>query len=120
MTMRRVLIVDDSALTLDITRETLVEAGLDVVTASSMGELEVQDLSNFDLILMDVQMPELYGDDVASALRHVRNTRAQIVLFSTLPDDELATRAAEAGLDGYIRKQDGMPALITRVKELLA
>jgi DNA-binding NarL/FixJ family response regulator len=68
---------------------------------------------------MDVQMPELYGDDVAAVLRHVRGTRARIILFSNLPPEELSQRAAEAGLDGFITKQQGMDALVSQVRELL-
>lgn len=120
MSTTRVLVVDDSALTLDLARDALEQAGLEVVTANSLGELEEQDPGTFDLILMDVQMPELYGDDIAAVLRHVRRARARIVLFSNLPSDELSARAARAGLDGFICKQDGMNAFVARVREFLA
>jgi DNA-binding response OmpR family regulator len=117
---RRVLIVDDSVLMLEIVRNALEGAGFEAATANTMEELEQQNPSSFDLILMDVQMPELYGDDVASVLRHVRGARARIILFSNLPADELAVRASEAGLDGYLTKQQGMDALVSQVRELLA
>jgi DNA-binding response OmpR family regulator len=84
-----------------------------------MAELEERDPASFDLILMDVQMPELYGDDVAAVLRHVRGARARIFLFSNLPQEELEQRASEAGLDGYINKRDGMDALVSQLRELL-
>jgi DNA-binding response OmpR family regulator len=120
VTTRRILVVDDSVLTLDITRTALEEAGFEVATACNFPELETQDPTQFDLILMDVQMPELYGDDVAAVIRHVRQARARIVLFSNLPADELAARATAAGLDGYVCKRDGMGTLIARVREALA
>lgn len=120
MNSRRVLIVDDSALTLDMTRAALEEIGILVATANTMRELELHDPANYDLILMDVQMPELYGDDVAATLKHVRNSQARMVLFSNLPAEELATRARDAGVDGYICKQSGLPAIVQRVTELLA
>jgi DNA-binding response OmpR family regulator len=116
----RVLIVDDSVLMLEVVRNALEGAGFEAATANSMEELERQDPGTFDVILMDVQMPELYGDDVASVLRHVRGARARMILFSNLPADELAVRASEAGLDGYLTKQQGMDALVSRVRELLA
>jgi DNA-binding NarL/FixJ family response regulator len=68
---------------------------------------------------MDVHMPELYGDDVAAVLRQ-RGSRARILLFSNLPPDVLAQRSAEAGLDGYFSKKDGIEALVARVQALLA
>jgi DNA-binding response OmpR family regulator len=116
----RILVVDDSVLMLDIVRNALELAGYETATANNMAELEQQNPATFDLILMDVQMPELYGDDVASVLRHARGARARIILFSNLPPDELAQRASEAGLDGYMSKQQGVEALVSRVRELLA
>lgn len=120
MTARRILVVDDSALLLDMVRSTLEDAGFDVVTANTLDELEAQDSKTFDLILMDVQMPELYGDDIAAIFRHVRGARARIVLLSNLAPEELAQRSSEAELDGFICKQDGMGVLLDRVQELLS
>jgi DNA-binding response OmpR family regulator len=117
---RRVLVVDDSVLMLDIVRSTLEGAGYQVATANTMAELEEQNPSSFDLILMDVQMPELYGDDVAAVLRHVRNLKTPIMLFSNLATEELAVRASEAGLQDYMSKRDGMEALVSRLQELFA
>jgi DNA-binding response OmpR family regulator len=116
----RVLVVDDSVLMLDIVRDAFEGAGFEISTANTMEELQNYNPASFDVILMDVQMPELYGDDVASVLRHTRGLAARILLFSNLPVDELATRAAEAGLDGYFSKREGIDALVSRVRELLA
>ena len=115
----RVLVVDDSVLMLDIVRDALETSGFQISTANTMAELAERDPSSFDLILMDVQMPELYGDDVAAVLRHVRGAQARIYLFSNLPSEELALRASEAGLDGYINKRDGMDALVSQLREIL-
>lgn len=115
----RVLIVDDSVLMLDVVRDALVGAGFHTATANNLTEFEQQNPSTFDLILMDVQMPELYGDDVAAVLRHVRGASSRIFLFSNLPPDELATRVSEAGLDGYFNKRDGMDSLITHIRQVL-
>lgn len=114
------LVVDDSALTLDLTRSALEGAGFAVTTACGGDEVEALDPHAFDLILMDVQMPALYGDDIAAVLRHVRKAPARIFLVSGLSADELALRASEAGLDGHICKREGMDAIVARVKELLA
>jgi DNA-binding response OmpR family regulator len=117
---QRILVVDDSTLMLEVARNALEESGFHVATASTLAEFEAHDPTTFDLILMDVQMPELFGDDVAAIVRHVRGARARIVLFSNLDPAELATRTAEAELDGYICKRDGMDTLVTRVKGYLS
>jgi response regulator RpfG family c-di-GMP phosphodiesterase len=77
-------------------------------------------VSGFDLILMDVQMPELYGDDVANALRAERDVRTPMYLFSTLDDSELERRAREAQIEGYISKQRGMDHLVAEVAKIFA
>ena len=56
---------------------------------TSFEELLSQPLEGYDLILMDVQMPELYGDDVAMVLRNERHITTPIYLFSSLSPGEL-------------------------------
>ena len=72
-----------------------------------------------NLILMDVQMPSLSGDAAAMVLRWGWGVQARIYLLSSLPREELAERALDAGVDGYISKQAGPDALVTRVGEIL-
>ena len=119
MTETRILIVDDSALLLEVARVALEAAGYRVATANDMAALDHQ-RGPFDLVLMDVQMPELFGDDVASVLRHVHGVAAPIYLFSSLECDDLRARVEEAGIDGYISKRDGIERMVARVAEILA
>ena len=117
--MKRVLIVDDSPIVLMAARHVLVEAGYDVETRNGVEDLSAQGATGFDLILMDVQMPELFGDDVASILRNDRAIQTPIYLFSTLPNEELAVRARDARVDGYISKDLGMSNLVGEVRRIL-
>ena len=84
---KRILIVDDSPIILAASRHALTAAGFEVETRSGVDELGDKGAEGFDLILMDVQMPELFGDDVAAVLRLERDVRTPIYLFSTLPND---------------------------------
>ena len=118
---KRILIVDDSLLFLDLAREALGRAGFSVLVAQDFGQLgTLQQHGRIDLILMDVQMPELFGDDVAAVLREVRGVKAPIYLLSSLTADELAKRASEAEVEGYICKRDGIDALVERVTQILS
>jgi CheY-like chemotaxis protein len=114
---RRILIVDDSPVILAAARHVLAQAGYDVEARGEVGE--VGEPSGFDLILMDVQMPGRYGDEVASGLRRERSVATPIYLFSTLPASELATRARAAAVDGYISKQLGLDHLVSEVHRIL-
>ena len=116
---KRILIIDDSPIILAAAKHVLVQAGYDVETRSTVTELGEKGASGFDLILMDVQMPELFGDDIAAVLRHERSIQTPIYLFSTLPVAELKRRAADARIDGYISKESGMKNLIGEVAKIL-
>lgn len=117
---KRILICDDSHLMLDMAKEALERTGYTVLVAQDFSQLaHIQEDQKLDLILMDVQMPELYGDDVAMVLKEVRGVRTPIYLLSSLSADELAERADEADVDGYICKRDGIDALVQKVKEIL-
>jgi DNA-binding response OmpR family regulator len=85
----------------------------------AFNELMTAGSDGFDLILMDVQMPELYGDDVASVLRNERKVTTPIYLFSSLAPHELAERAQAAGVDGFIHKGEGLDHLLDRVRAIL-
>lgn len=117
---KRILICDDSHLMLDMAKEALERSGYIVLVAQDFSQLSnIQEDQNLDLILMDVQMPELYGDDVAMVLKEVRGVRTPIYLLSSLSAEELSERADEADVDGYICKRDGIDALVQTVKEIL-
>ena len=116
---KRILIVDDSPIVLAAATHVLAEAGYEVETRSGVEELGEKGASGFDLILMDVQMPELFGDDVASVLRNDRMMKTPIYLFSTLPAADLDMRAREARVDGYISKELGMGNLVGEVRKII-
>src|SRR5262249_52873808 len=73
-----------------------------------------------ELILVDVNMPEMFGDDVVEFLRVQRKVAAKLVLYSDLLEDELKRRAEASGADGYITKADGLEAMVSRVKAALS
>jgi DNA-binding response OmpR family regulator len=117
----RVLIVDDSPLVLEMLRGGLESAGVAVDTANDLSELEARRAASApDLILLDVQMPEAYGDDVAATLRGVYGVAAPILLMSTIPPEELEQRAKSAGADGWVSKRDGLDRVVSRVLATLA
>jgi CheY-like chemotaxis protein len=116
---RRILVVDDSEIILAAVTDALGGAGFAVTAVGDLAGLEAVAQQSFDLVLMDVQMPQLYGDDVAAVLRHDRRMAGRIYLFSSLSADELAERARDAGLDGYLSKNDGLEALVSRVTSIL-
>lgn len=121
MAPRKILVIDDSPLILEVTRAALEQAGYTVAAVMTVDAFEEERRRvPPDLIIVDIQMPEIFGDDLAQTIRGAYGERAPIVFLSSLPDEELAARASEAGVDGWISKRAGMQALVAKVQELLS
>jgi two-component system OmpR family response regulator len=116
-----VLVIDDIADLLELATRALQRAGFSAVGVKNFEELDAVMVEKQPrLILMDVQMPELFGDDVAATLRDVRGVKAKIYLYSSLDTDELEVRARDAGLDGAWSKSAGISYLVDSVRKVLA
>jgi DNA-binding response OmpR family regulator len=117
---KAILVFDDSPFALALTRAALESAGFKVAIAADLSSFERQRIAfDPDLILVDVQMPEAFGDDVASTLRGWHGVRVPILLVSSLDHTELAGRAQRAQVSGYVCKGAGLPELVRRCRELL-
>jgi CheY-like chemotaxis protein len=119
---KTILVMDDSEIVLELVRAELEAEGFAVRCAGDREALERESSApgSIDLVLMDVQMPELFGNEVAVVLREEYGVRCPIYLFSSLENSELEERVKQAGVSGYISKRDGMDALVDRVIEIVA
>ncbi len=116
----RVLVIDDSATVLRLTKEALGAAGFEVTTALNpmttaieMGRVRP------DIVLLDVEMPALSGTDVLRALRRVGcHAHVKIVLFSSLDEGRLQALAEQHGASGWIHKRSPLdgPGLVEQVR----
>jgi DNA-binding response OmpR family regulator len=117
---KSILVLDDSPLVLGILCDALRQAGFDVTLASNLRVFERHmETTRPDLILIDVNMPEAFGDDVGAVLRGMRKLTVPIWLFSSLDEATLEARAREAGLDGFISKRLGVNVLVDRIRGIL-
>jgi CheY-like chemotaxis protein len=118
---RRILLIDDSEITLEMERSVLESRGYEVRATSTLMEFE-RVLAEFqpNLILTDIHMPEVQGTDICRTLKNEYKTQdIPIVLFSSLNDEELAALAEQVGADGYLSKAHGLEALGEKVDELI-
>jgi DNA-binding response OmpR family regulator len=117
---KMILVMDDSLIVRETVATMLERSGFRVRTAASLDELERQRADcRPDLYVLDVQMPEAFGDDVGQVLRDVRKVGVPILLFSGLDERLLEVRASEAGLAGFVSKTAGVRALVERIDALL-
>jgi|GEM_PF-860419 len=116
----RVLVLDDSQVLVELTTKSLFAAGVEAKGALDLSELDRALAEHaFDLILVDVKMPEAFGDDVLDFLRVQRKVRSKLVLYSDLPENELAEKARSCAADGYICKARGLESAVADVVRML-
>jgi CheY-like chemotaxis protein len=118
---KRILLLDDSTITLEMEKAVLEERGYQVATASNLLEFQ-QLVERFapEVILTDLMMPDISGKDIVRVLKQDFHTeRIPIVIFSSKTDDELAEIAEQAGADGYLSKSHGIDKLGEMVDELV-
>jgi DNA-binding response OmpR family regulator len=118
-----VLVVDDSEIVLVKAAEALVSKGFEVVTALSASAADRFIFGDVrpDVIILDVMMPYLDGDQKAKILKAERSTRdIPILLLSSKSENELARLVSESGSDGYIRKPFTFRELTEKVEAVLS
>jgi CheY-like chemotaxis protein len=116
----RVLVIDDSLMTVQLISEALTAAGIGVDAATDLASLDARlDANRYDVVLVDVNMPEMYGDDVVEFLRVQRKLSAKLFLYSDLPEQELIEKAKHSGADGYVAKSQGLEAAVETIRDAL-
>jgi DNA-binding NarL/FixJ family response regulator len=120
--MIRILLVDDHPLVRrglkQILSDSLAEAFFD--EAASGGEaVEKVRAADWDVVVLDVSLPDKSGLDVLKDLRRVR-PKLPVLVLSMYPEEQLAIRALRAGAAGYVTKKTAAAELVTAVRKALA
>ena len=113
----KLLCVDDDQQSLSVRRVFLEAFGFDVTTCSSPRlSLRYADLTEYSAAILDFQMPEMNGGELAEELKK-RNPQMPIVILSALsalPDD------TPNSYDAFMCKGESGFALVNKVQELIA
>ncbi len=115
---QKVLIVDDVAKNIQLVANFLKQAGYDINFALS-GESALDHIreDDFDLVLLDIMMPEIDGFEVCEKIKADERTKELPVIFLTAKTDiESITKGFEAGGVDYITKPFNKAELLARVK----
>ena len=113
----RILIAEDETIIRLDLRELLERAGFEVCAEARDGEeaIELARVEAPDLALLDVKMPRL--DGIEAARRILDERPIPIVMVTAYGEQELVSRAVEAGVFGYLvkpfRESDLLPAIAT-------
>jgi CheY-like chemotaxis protein len=116
----RVLLMDDSELAIEVTRAALERDGFDVKSARSLAQFNmILETWAPTIVLTDVNMPGVSGGDLCRWIkRRVDTQTVPVVLFSELPDSQLAEVAKRAGADGFLSKANGVSLLSQKLVAL--
>ena len=118
----RILLAEDNAVNQLLTSRVLEKHGHNVVTAGSgRAALEQLEKTSFDLILMDIQMPEMDGFEATAAIRKEEESTGKhlpIIAMTAHAMEGDRERCLAAGMDGYIAKPVEATALIDAIENL--
>jgi two-component system chemotaxis response regulator CheY len=119
--MTRILAVDDSPSMRDMVSIALANAGFEVTAAADgVAALELARKSSFDLVLSDVNMPDMNGIALIRALRAEPAYRfTPILMLTTESSPERKNEGKEAGATGWIVKPFDPEQLVATMKRVL-
>jgi two-component system cell cycle response regulator DivK len=121
MMRKRILVVDDNEDNCQIIRDLLTSFDYEVIEASDGAEGVAMAQSHApDLILMDIQLPEMDGYEASRRIRAIPEL-AQVPIIAVtsyaLSGDE--GKAREVGCDGYVAKPFSPRQLLAKIREFL-
>lgn len=119
---KRILLAEDNELNAEIAETVLEETGIKVKHVEDgiqcIEELKKMPEKYYDVILMDVQMPNMDGHTATQRIRDLDDSRAEIPIIAMTANayDEDRRKAQEAGMDGFLAK----PLDVDEMMRLLA
>ncbi len=103
---KKILVVDDNPVNLEIAVETLVDAGASVSAAMNGSEaLDHINTTAFDLVLLDLTMPDIDGHAVGRRMRaSEKNGTASLLIFTASDAADAAAAVRELSAQGVVHK----------------
>ena len=120
--MIKILVVDDHAL-IRKGLKMLLEENLDfkVKGEAETGTQAVQMVreQHFDLVLLDISLPDKHGMDVLKQLK-LEQPGIKVIVLSMHPEEQYGVRALKAGAVGYINKQSAPESLVGAIQQVIS
>jgi two-component system KDP operon response regulator KdpE len=115
---QRVLVVDDEPQIRRALRLVLRANGYDVSEAATgEGALDALAIEPFDLMILDLMLPDMDGVEVCRRVREW--TQLPVVVLSAYGDEDLKVRALDEGADDYVTKPFSAPELLARMRSAM-
>jgi CheY-like chemotaxis protein len=117
-----VLVVDDEEIVRDVAQQTLEQAGYRVLTASNGAKgvrVFVENKDEISLVLLDMTMPGLGGEESFRVLRGIRDD-IRVLLSSGYDEQEVTSRFESPAPDGFVQKPYRPADLLAKVRDILS
>ncbi|MFH0803044.1 MAG: response regulator [bacterium] len=120
----RILVADDDESSIKLTVKQLREKGHQVLTAFNGKEaLRLLETQDFDMVLMDIMMPEMDGLEATRRIRDpassVRNHDVPVIAITACAMSGDEERCREAGIDAYVSKPVSIASLFAVIEKNL-
>ena len=118
--MLRVLIADDHAIVREGLKQILADTG-DIIVAGEAGSgleaIKLARMDDFDVLLLDISMPDRSGIEVLKQVRQ-EFPKLAVLMLSMHREDQYAIRSLKAGAAGYLNKQSAPDELVTAIRQV--
>jgi DNA-binding response OmpR family regulator len=121
MQKKRVLIIEDEESLLKLETILLTVKGYDVTgVTTGTGALEKLSEETFDLVLLDIMLPDIDGFEVCRQIRkNTRTSKVPVVMLTARKSLEDQERGSECGADAYLTKPFKSAMIIEVIESLL-
>ncbi|OGO70569.1 MAG: hypothetical protein A2Z37_15380 [Chloroflexi bacterium RBG_19FT_COMBO_62_14] len=115
-----ILVVDDEADTLGLIELTLQTAGFRVMTSPGAAQaIKLLQAEKYDLILLDVMMPDMTGYDLLTKMRGEMGIKTPVVFLTAKNQPEDRMTAEATGASGYLTKPTTRGQLLDVIRQIL-
>ncbi len=116
----KILTIDDQELILLSVEKRLQELGFDVQTANS-GQKGIALFNSYqpDLVLVDINMPDMSGLDVVKHIRNASEKQIPILVMSGNTQEDVIMDGFSLGIDDYMKKPVSLDEMSARIKRLI-
>lgn len=118
MNMKKILVVDDESNIVDVIKSYLENFGYEVFAAyDGKKAIEIFEKENLALIILDLMLPDILGQDVCKTIR--KRSNIPIIMLTARIEEEDILKGLEIGADDYMTKPFSPKELVARVGALL-
>jgi two-component system, cell cycle response regulator DivK len=119
---KRILVVEDHQLSLALLKQLLGVHGYEILeTSEGLEAIDIARDEQPDLILMDIDLPDICGLDATRLLKQDEQTKAiPIIAVTALATPEYEKKSFESGCDAYIAKPITLDNLLRTIKSFLS